>query len=176
MDGRSHRSRQRRHLGEIPEPSRRDVAEQRPGTGSEYRGQASALLRDVGVTDGEDSAMKSMQAAGSHRPVYPAPRITELPGELTSGDDTVLPVRQLRQRSPLCKYVRRSFVPHGETKDRRTLSLPPFALYFRTEHIKKPPAGGRRLWKRLRAGARPLRRPARTGSALRPEPWRPGRA
>jgi len=56
-----------------------------------------SLQRDVGVTDGKDPSVQSMEIASRDRTLDPASRVSVPPGQLPARDDPVLPLRKLRQ-------------------------------------------------------------------------------
>src|SRR6266576_1776195 len=127
------------------------------------------------------ASIEQVKATTLNRSRYRAPGIAQRPDQLTDRDHSMLPIREFSQRimSPMAE-VSPSFVSHSGTKEGDTPSLPPPSLFFapRPRSERKKAAGPRTggSVKRLTLRARPLRRPARTGSALRPGPWRPAPA
>jgi hypothetical protein len=92
--------------------------------GSKYSPETLAVKGKAGMPDREHTAMKAVQATGFDCAIDGATRIPQRPDQLMDRDNPVLAPRKIRQGS-MCSQVRRSSVPHSESRVRRTSVLPP---------------------------------------------------
>lgn len=117
-------SRKRRTLRETPKPRSRQMTQNRVRSRGKHGAETLTLRRKARIPNREHTAVKTVQATDSNRPMDRAFRIAQWPGQLVERNDSVLALGEIR-KLPVPPRVRRTLVSHSGTKVRRTLILPP---------------------------------------------------
>jgi hypothetical protein len=115
-------------LGDPPKPSCGEMAEQCIGSAGEGCGQAMSMDRQLRVTDGVDTPVQTVEAAGGSSSRDSALGVAERSDQLTDRDDAVLTLGQRSKSMVVAPTLRArsSFLLHIEQKgDSGRFSPPP---------------------------------------------------
>lgn len=94
---RGNREWDRRPAGDAPKPRGRVMAEHCARAAGKHGGEALSMGRKVGMADGVDPAIQTVQACGIGGACHRAPRVAQRANHLADRDDSVLSFRQFSQ-------------------------------------------------------------------------------